>query len=163
MPKRSGKPLPPTPETPPARAIKSTDAQVIERVNILVKMTLDGYSRADMLEYGLKKWGLDPGNLDNTYFPKVREQIKKQAEARTANAYDEAIERTMIAHQIARRREDIQGMIRAQAEFNKLMGLYKPVKQEVEVSGSLSGEITDLSHLTFEELYALKYGKDKKE
>lgn len=136
---------------------RATEAETQQRVSVLVKMTLDGYTRLDMIEYALKKWNLDAGSLDNTYFPKVRAVIHEQAQAHMAHAYEDAIERAQQLHRMAIQQKNLRAAHLAQTELNKLQGLY--AAQKVHVEGKIEGEITDLSHLTFEQLMELKHGK----
>lgn len=136
---------------------RATEAETEQRVNLLVKMTLDGYTRQDMIEYALNKWQLDAGSLDNTYFPKVRAVIHEQAQAHMAHAYEDAIERATQLHRLAIQQKNLRAAHLAQTELNKLQGLY--AAQKVHVEGKIEGEITDLSHLTFEQLMELKHGK----
>lgn len=136
---------------------RATEAEVEQRVSALVKMTLDGFSRLDMCEYALKRWDLDPTTLDNTYFPKVRAVIHEQAQAHMAHAYEDAIERAQQLHRLAIQQKNLRVAHLAQTELNKLQGLY--AAQKVEVSGKIEGELTDLSALTFEQLYELKHGR----
>lgn len=136
---------------------RATEAETEQRVSVLVKMTLDGYSRLDMHEYARKAWGIDGATVDDTYGPKVRAVIHEQAQAHMAHAYEDAIERATQLHRLAIQQKNLRAAHLAQTELNKLQGLY--AAQKVEVSGKIEGELTDLSALTFEQLYELKHGR----
>lgn len=105
---------------------RSTDAIVLKRVNQIYDMLLLGFSRVQIIEFGLKNdWNVVDGTVDQ-YISKAN---KRYAEA-SAIVRDEqlglAISRLNHLLQKNMSIQDYKTALSAQKELNALLGLYAP-------------------------------------
>lgn len=132
MTKRKDPLIPTTPETP----VKATDAEILRRVATVHKLIVAGASRASIQQYSATTWGLSDRPIDE-YIARAKETIKEQTDKDKDNNLALAIQRMSDIYQQCYSAKNYKGAITAQVEINKLLGLYAPVNQNVNVTGTL--------------------------
>lgn len=111
---------------------KGTNAEIDERVTEVYERLIRRESRASIVQFVAKKWGVNARQTDN-YIARATELLKQQS------AYDRNAELTMavelMKHVIKKTLNvmDYQRTIAAQREINQLLGLYAPEKQETTI------------------------------
>lgn len=105
---------------------RSTDAIVLKRVNQIYDMLLLGFSRVQIIEFGLKNdWNVVDGTVDQ-YISKAN---KRYAEASAIVRNEQlglAISRLNHLLQKNMSIQDYKTALSAQKELNALLGLYAP-------------------------------------
>lgn len=136
---------------------KSTDAQVEEKVTIIVAMLLDGRTRPEIAEYALKKWKLQPSTIDDVYLPKARERIKKEGELRLEKDMATLLEMHYRLYAKEMSDKAYTAANRTLDMINRILGTYAPTKSELTGKDgkpiSIQDEkAIDLSEWTIEQL-----------
>jgi len=143
--------------SPPKRAKqpapRSTDAEIGQRVNVVLGWLLNGDRRSVIVENAIKKWGIETAQAD-VYISKAKVIIQKEAEERRAIGFEFAMNALLEMVKGG----DKQSRIRlgAIAELNKMLGNYAATNLNLKAEVTNSKE-PDLSGLTFEQLYELRW------
>ena len=130
------------------RPYKSSNSEIEVRLNIVTKMYLQGYSRAEIVRYVAVYFGTKTRNADN-YIMKVKKAIKESTSKEKDYQRCLAFSRFEELYKNCYKNEDWGGCQRIQESINKLMGLNADinVNASVSIKGSISPEkwiITDL-------------------
>jgi hypothetical protein len=140
---------------------KATNAEVEQRVTVVVAMLLDGHSRSEITEYGSKKWGIDPRTIDDTYLPKARERIQADMDTRRKEYADDVLAMHFRLYAEAKHKGAYAAANRTLDMINRIMGTYAPTKSEVTGKDGQPVQISDpnmpdFSTWTFEQLMEWK-------
>lgn len=108
---------------------RATQAEVENRVAVVVEMILQGYPRHKILSYGLKEWKIRAKGTD-TYISKAKKIIKEIANQDSEMEFEKAKARLNDLYSKAFKNKDYRECRNIQAELNKLTGVYAPVKQQ---------------------------------
>lgn len=115
-------------------AKKSTKAEIINRVKIIIDFLLDGLSRYEILQYGSKKWDITGRQVDE-YIAWANKRITRMAEKAEEKSYDRI--RNRLERQYRRAVQNKDGSL-ARLLIKDIRELYafdKPRKAEVDESG----------------------------
>lgn len=109
------------------RTKKSTAAELELRVQAVVKMTLQGYSRADIVRYSKQTWLIESRMVD-VYLLKAKTAIKEIAAGQKEELTDKAVARFEELYSKAYKNQDWGLCKGIQESINKLMGLNEATK-----------------------------------
>lgn len=127
----------------PERPQKPTQAELSRRVNQVHQLLVAGISRATILQHASEKWGCSERTADD-YMARARVRLEGGLSTDRASNLAIAIERMNSIYEKTMRVQDYQRAIAAQRELNQLMGLYAPVKQDIEIHLSWEDEAVSL-------------------
>lgn len=116
--------------------VKASNADIKRRVNTIYRMLAKGETRAEILRYASETWGVTERTAEE-YLSRATSIFNEQASKDHERQYGLAMTRLTIVFGEALDASDYQGAIAAQREINKIIGLYAPVNQNVNVSGTL--------------------------
>jgi len=117
--------------------VKATKAQVTQRVNQVYKLLILGKTRAYILQYAADTWDSSERMADE-YISRASAMIEEQANRDRETHMKLATTRLELVFNEAYEIGEYKDALGAQHQLNKIMGLYAPTKQDVNVSGSLS-------------------------
>lgn len=131
---------------------KGTDAVIESRLNVVTKLYLQGYSRAEIVRYSAVYFKIKTRNADN-YILKAKTAIKKIADEEKDYQRCLALARFEDLYKMAYKDGNLAVCQSIQNSINKLMGLNADINVNANVSlkGSISPEkwiITDLISFT---------------
>jgi len=130
---------------------RSTDAETIERVNKIYQLLIQGWHRPEILQFGVKTWGISERSVDE-YIRYANTDIKKNAEAKQKRALNYMLNRHSDLISRAYTEGNLRLALDVDREDAKLMGLYAPEK-----SSNLN---INLNELTDEQLERLAKGEN---
>ena len=109
-------------------AVKSTDIELRNRLLIVYKMVIEGYSKANIVRYGSEKWKIGERQIEDYLF-KVKDKIKETY----SNPYKESILNTHLAQldDLYRKSYEFEDFKECRAILEsrgKLLGLNEPEK-----------------------------------
>ena len=119
------------------RPYKSTNAEIELRVQTVIQMHLQGFSRIDIVRYAAKKWNVASRQTDE-YLLKAKEGIKEIASGSKEEQIRTAIARFQDLYQKSYKNQDYKLCQVIQESINKLLGLNAESKLGITVSGSVS-------------------------
>lgn len=134
------------------RPYKSTNAVIESRLNVVTKMYLQGYSRAEILRYSAVYFKIKNRNADK-YILKAKNAIKEIASQEKDYQRCLAFARFEDLYKNAYKDGNLAACQSIQCSINRLMGLNADINVNANVSlkGSISPEkwiITDLISFT---------------
>lgn len=119
------------------RAHRSTKPELEVKINIVSKLVLQGYTRADLIRFGAEKWGVRVRQIE-TYLQKARAEIRQMSAADKDYYRCLALSRFENLYQMAYKNQDWGLCQRIQESINRLLGLNADVGIKVAVTGSIS-------------------------
>lgn len=122
-------PRKPKSELPPPA--KATDAEVEQRIQVVVAMVLDGYSRGDIIEYARKKWEIEAGSIDNLYLPRAKERIAERSKMVLESKFDMLLDMAFRLYKKAIEQGNLRVANSTLQEINKMLGNHSPTRSEV--------------------------------
>lgn len=121
------------------RPYKSTNAEVEIRINTVVKLFLQGYTRADIVRY-CSRFLISSRQVD-TYILKSKNQIRQISAADKEDQLYKALARYEDLYKNCYKNQDWGGCQSIQNSINKLMGLNAESKLKVNLKGSIMPDI----------------------
>jgi len=121
---------------------KATNAEIELRVQTVIKMTIQGYSRAEIVRYGSNKWKIGDRQMDD-YVAKAKDGIKEIASPDKDDQRAKSIARKEDLYQKAYKNSDWARCESVSNSLDKLLGLNEPVKTESDVNLK-NFKVTDL-------------------
>lgn len=119
------------------RPYKSTSSEIETRIEIVMKMTLQGFRKSDIVRYSAQNWKIKNRQIDN-YIIKAKNEIQSIAATRKEEMTYLAVARFEDLYQKAYKNQD-WGLCKCiQESINKLLGLNAYVGIKVAVTGSIS-------------------------
>jgi hypothetical protein len=135
MPTRKPKPPPQGGNKEERKRTPRTNATEAElRVTAVYEYLLGGYSRADILQFAAKQWGLERRQTD-TYIKRAREIIIATQEANRDYYLAESMLRLNKLYAQAFKVQDWKTCLAVQREIAALQGLHAPNRHEVSGAG----------------------------
>ena len=118
---------------PILRPSKSTNAEIEVRVQKVIDMVLDGFSRADIVRYAAKNWKLQSRQVDD-YLKAAKEGIKEIAAPEKGEQTQTAIARLNRLYQKCHANGDFRTCLAIQESLSKLLGLNEALKTDITVT-----------------------------
>jgi hypothetical protein len=115
-------------------ANKSTDAEIQLRVQTVTAMILQGYSRANIVQYGSKKWKVTERQVDD-YISASKAEIKASTDISKEEQIELAKARYNDLYQKNYKSFDFKECRAVQDSLNKMLGLNEAEKHDLNVSG----------------------------
>jgi len=108
-------------------AKKSTKAEVIERVKLIIDFLLDGFSRYEIMQYTAEEWGIATRQTDE-YIKFANNRIRRLANKAEEKSFDKV--RCRLERQYRRAVESKDGHLARLLiqDMRKLYGFDKPIK-----------------------------------
>ena len=104
--------------------MKSTNAELMQRVSLVYQMLLRGYTRSDIIQYVSKEtnWNVSDRMID-TYMKKAREDLGDVTEEEKQAALGSALKRLDMLYRKALKKDDLKTCLAVQREINDLFHL----------------------------------------
>lgn len=112
---------------------KSTAAEIELRVQMIVAMILQGYSRADIVRYCAKKWKIESRQSDE-YLLKAKAQIKLSTDISKEEQLELAKARYGDLYQKNYKTQDFKECRAVQDSLNKMLGLNEAEKVDNKIT-----------------------------
>lgn len=110
---------------------KATHAEVEQRIQAVVAMVLDGYSRSDIAEYALKKWNISPATVDDIYLPRAKERIAERSKTVLESKFDIVLEMAFRLYKTAMAQGNLRVANSTLQEINRMLGNHAPNRSEL--------------------------------
>ena len=151
---------------------KATNAEVEQRVTVIVAMLLDGHSRSEIIQYATKNWRINIDAVDHIYIPKAKVRIQEDMAERRKEHFEnsekrrEEAKKDLLAihyrlYAEAKRNKQYAAANRTLDMINRIEGTYAPTKSELTGKDGQPLQISDsnmpdFSTWTFEQLMEWK-------
>lgn len=135
----------PTKLTPTQKEVpvKANDEEIILRVESVYKMILKGKTRAQILRNAAENWGVAERQGEE-YLSRARALMLEDFTKERQEHLALAVERMNMVFGVSFDASDYQGAISAQREINKIIGLYAPVQQHIDIHVTWQDEAVSL-------------------
>ncbi len=121
------------------RPYKSTNLEIETRIQVVMKMTLQGFAKPDIVRFSAQNWKVKSRQIDN-YILKAKNEIQAIAATRKEEMTYLAVARFEDLYQKAYKNQDWARCESIQGNINKLLGLNADIGFKVAVTGSISPE-----------------------
>jgi hypothetical protein len=112
-----------------AKKKKSTNAEILQRVNDVYIFMLKGASRQEIIQYSSDEWDVTERTADE-YIRKARKHFDTRLQMQRDTELGQAVTRYDMIFQKALKGQDYKTAIQAQARIDKIRGL-EIIRQEV--------------------------------
>jgi uncharacterized protein YjgD (DUF1641 family) len=111
--------------------MKSTKAEIHQRILTIVKLLLQSTPYSSVVQYGAETWGLHSRQMAK-YINQANKKIKAMADKQAATHYDLTIEKLGRWEMKALKDEDVRLALEIAKEKSKILGLYEAQKFKIE-------------------------------
>lgn len=118
------------------RGRHTTNAVALERVRKIETMITSGVAVAAVVRYAQDNWGISD-RMARGYITKAYKALAAAADYDRQLEVGKAIVRLNGLYMLALESRDLRQALAVQKEINALLGLYVPVRQQLELSGGV--------------------------
>ncbi len=116
---------------------KGTRAQIARRVTQVFKLLILGKTRAFIVQFCADQWEIEERQADE-YIARANDMIEAQAARTREDHMKIALQRLDAVFGEAFEAGEFKDALGAQHQVNKIIGLYAPTQQNVNVTGNLT-------------------------
>jgi len=110
---------------------RATEAEVIERTNVVAELLVRGADRQRVLQYAATNWGLADRQAD-TYIAKANKAIAESAAVERDHEIGRGLRRLHYLYNRAVQEGNLRIALEVVRETNKMLGLNAPTQVEVD-------------------------------
>lgn len=123
--------------------VKATEAEMTRRISAIYKLLVLGYDRPYILQYASETWDASERSADD-YMSRARALIDAQTSRDREEHLKIALSRLEMVFNAAYVSSQYKDALGAQHQLNKILALYAPVQQHIEVHHTWQDEAVSL-------------------